>query len=483
MTNEWSGSRVTVFPVPEEVERNRRDFRVEVSAGGGDWIEVPVLAAKVAYRTDFQGYNRFWTSFASADIAGTVQVRVTSLSRNIDFLRIRPASEGIVWAADRTTVTFSVFRPCRLSLEVNGDRYRNLQLYFNPEEEQIPDPADGKVLFLGPGLHDQASCPAVTVTDKGAPVVYVEEGQTLYLAGGAVLRATVVVRGDHTRVMGRGIIDLLFSNSPDCDAHSLPEGHIYPQGITLDHCSDVEISGLIVRNPCHYVVCGNQCSHVTIDNLKCFAAHSWSDGIDMMSSSHITIRNCFIRSVDDCIAVYARRWNNVGDSRDWDVSHSILWTDDAHTINIGTHGTQDPAHRETIADLRFRDLDILEVNCNQPLYWGAMALTVGDENICRNILFEDIRVYDFAESNLLYVKVQKNGEYNPAPGFRIEGVTFRNIDYRGANQNPSCIAGYGPDRVVKDVTFENLCINGEKALSPEQANLEIGPYAENVTFR
>ena len=141
------------------------------------------------------------------------------------------------------------------------------------------------------------------------------------------------------------------------------------------------------------------------------------------------------------------------------------------------------AHRETIADLRFRDLDILEVNCNQPLYWGAMALTVGDENICRNILFEDIRVYDFAESSLLYVKVQKNGEYNPAPGFRIEGVTFRNIDYRGANQNPSCIAGYGPDRVVKDVTFENLCINGEKVLSAEQANLKIGPYAENVTFR
>jgi len=41
-------------------------------------------------------------------------------------------------------------------------------------------------------------------------------------------------------------------------------------------------------------------------------------------------------------------------------------------------------------------------------------------------------------------------------------VTFRNITYSGVGENPSIIQGLDKERMVKNVTFENIVINGEK---------------------
>lgn len=473
---------LTIFPAPDGADMNTRDFKVEMNVGDG-WVDVPVFNAKVAYHEEYVGYNCYRSSFASADFEGKVDVRVTSLSRNIDYLKIRPLSDNVKFTNDRTSALFSIDKPCQLSVEVNGHIYRNLHLFFNAPETDVPSPDDENVIYLGAGIHTKDNCKYIVTAEKKAPRLFLKEGQTLYLAGGAILQASVVIEGDNTKILGRGMIDLLFTNSNDCSAFSLPDRDIYPQGIKIDHSNNVDISGIIIRNPCHYLVCGCQCSYVTIDNIKTFACHSWSDGIDMMSSHHITIKNSFIRSCDDSIAIYARRWDCVGDSYDWDITNCILWSDIAHSINIGTHGTQTEEHREVIHDIRFKDIDILEVNCKYDIYWGTMAFSVGDENICRDFTFEDIRVDDFSCSNLFYLKVQKNGDFNPNPGYLIENITFKDITYNGANQNASRLGGYDKDRVVRNITFDNLIINGKKIESAEEGNIDIGEFVENVVFK
>ncbi len=482
ITKKFGANSLTVFPAPTGADMNTRDFKVEMNVGDG-WTQVPVYNAKVAYREDYVNYNCYRSSFASADIEGKIDVRVTSLSRNIDYAKIRPLSDEIRFTSDRNTILFSVDKPCQLSVEVNGHIYRNLQLFFNPPENDIPSPDDENVIYLGAGVHNAENCEHIVTMENKAPQLFVKEGQTLYLAGGCVLQAAVIVKGNNTKVIGRGIIDLLFTNAKDCSAYSLPDRQIYPQGIKIDHADNVYISGVIIRNPCSYCVSGAQCSNVTIDNIKTFACHSWSDGIDMMASHHITIKNSFVRSCDDSIAIYARRWDNIGDSYDWDITNCVLWSDIAHSINIATHGSQDENNRETIHDIRFKDIDILEVNCRSSAYWGAMAFTCGDENICRDFTFEDIRVDDFTCSDLFFVKVQKNGGFNPNPGYLIENITFKNITYNGANQNPSFISGYDKDRVVRNVTFDNVVINGKKILNAEEGNIQIGDFVENIVFK
>lgn len=44
----------------------------------------------------------------------------------------------------------------------------------------------------------------------------------------------------------------------------------------------------------------------------------------------------------------------------------------------------------------------------------------------------------------------------------IDGITFRNITYQGIGENKSVIFGYDNGRRVKNVTFDNIVINGEK---------------------
>ena len=84
-------------------------------------------------------------------------------------------------------------------------------------------------------------------------------------------------------------------------------------------------------------------------------------------------------------------------------------------------------------------------------------------------MFEDIRVEHIQEGRLFYVKVRFNPKYDRQPGSSIEGVVFRNITYTGVGENRSLIQGLSRDGMVRNVTFENVTINGEKMRDLKEA--------------
>src|ERR1035441_5102021 len=89
-----------------------------------------------------------------------------------------------------------------------------------------------------------------------------------------------------------------------------------------------------------------------------------------------------------------------------------------------------------------------------------MSLNAGDHNVIRNVLFEDIRVEDFREGQLVNVRVFYNRKYNTSPGGGIVNVLFKDVTYNGSHANISIIAGYDDARMVKNIVFQNLKING-----------------------
>ena len=60
------------------------------------------------------------------------------------------------------------------------------------------------------------------------------------------------------------------------------------------------------------------------------------------------------------------------------------------------------------------------------------------------------------------MKVIYNPKYNKAPGNSIEEITFRNITYDGVGENPSLIKGIDENHSVRNITFENVVINGKR---------------------
>jgi hypothetical protein len=426
--------QLAVHALPEGVPAHD-SFAVRVRIPGGEWTAVPVLLALVRVLDQATGEALLpRSSVARFDFSGTVQVAVTSAKGAIGAARVRPLARAIVPAVDGDTVSFTLTEPCDLSIEIDGDLFDNLHLHACPLETRQPEPDDPDVLWFGPGLH--------TTPDD---VLTVPDGKTVYLAGGAVLTSRVEFVGVASgRLLGRGVL----WNAPG--------------GVTVAHSGDVEIDGVLVLNPTGYAITVGQSRRVTIRGVHAYSHVVWGDGIDVFSSEDVVIDRVFLRNSDDCVAVYGHRWGYRGDVRNVVVRDSTLWADVAHPVNIGTHG--DPGHPEVIENLVFARIEVLDHREPQMDYQGCFAFNPGDDILIRRVRIQDVHVEDFRQGRLISMRVTDNPTYNTLVGRGIEEVYIRNLTYEGTRANPSIIAGYDADHAVKDVTFQDLVVNG-KAVS------------------
>jgi hypothetical protein len=469
-------AEIVSFPVPAGVPHND-DFTVKVRAPGGAWQDLYEYSALVDMR------NIRAVSMVTFDFSGTVEVAVTNNRGKIESARIRPLSAGVTPTVKGDTLTFTLTEPRNLSVEVNGDLFHNLHVFTNAPETDVPNPRDPNVIYVGPGLHtfpgtlelgvDRVVDGKFGTQTLAASVLDVPSGKTLYLAGGAIVQAAIRCRGvENVRIRGRGI---------------LLDGR---EGFQVVHSKNVTIEDIILLNPQHYAVFGGDVHGLTIRNLRAFTHRGNGDGIDLMCSTDVLIEGAFLRNSDDTIALYNHRWDFFGDTRNVTVRNCTLWADVAHAIHMGTHGN--PAHPEVLEHLRFSNIDILEHNEAQLNYQGCLSINVSDENLARDIRFEDIRVDDFTEGQLVNLRVAYNRKYCTAPGRGIEDVTFKNISYTGTHANLSIIEGYDEAHAIKDIVFENLTINGREiswrmekpAWYPawDLGKIYVGPHVSGVEF-
>ena len=97
---------------------------------------------------------------------------------------------------DEKTTKITLDRPVKLILEANGKRHP-LFILAHALEEDAPAADDPNVIYFGPGLHRP---------ERG--IVEVKSNQTLYLAGGAVVQAAILVNdAENVTIRGRGILD------------------------------------------------------------------------------------------------------------------------------------------------------------------------------------------------------------------------------------------------------------------------------------
>ncbi|SHM50029.1 Glycosyl hydrolases family 28 [Chitinophaga jiangningensis] len=445
--------QLVTYPAPKAVVygMHNDDYTVKVRQQGGEWQDLYEYNVKVDLDKPQDA------SMVYFDFSGTVEVFVQKNNGNANTIKIRPYAADIKPELNGNSITFTLTKPSKLSIEFDGDKLHNLHLFANPIETFQPNPKDPNVVYFGPGLHVPKDLPGDAFN--------ITSGKTVYIAGGAVVRGKLLCdKVKNVKIIGRGIID-------------------QPQrGVEIRHSSNVTVDGIIVVNPKHYTVFAGESDHLTIRNLKSFSASSWSDGLDFMSCSDVTVDDVFMRNSDDCIAVYGHRWEFYGDAKNYTVTNSILWADVAHTINIGVHGNT-ATTGDVIENLLFKNIDILELDEDDPSAEGCMAIQAADLNLVRNVRFEDIRIDNFQEGKLLQLKVAFFEKYNAAPGRGIEQVSFKNISYNGFNHSPSLIDGLDKAHLVKDVSFENLRINGKVMTSLEEANIKTGEFTENISFK
>ncbi|RXF69350.1 glycosyl hydrolase family 28 protein [Arcticibacter tournemirensis] len=443
-TPHFAKDSVIVYPAPsgEELSQIYR-----VSASGKN---VPVFIAKVEhpdkrYRQKMYDSERFkggyyeTTSFASIDLRGRVMINV-EVADKIKIIKILPSSARIKAQIKGNKVSFEVNRAQQLTIEINGETVKSLHIFINPFEKNKPDPKDPNVIYYGPGIHNISH-------------IQVGSNKTLYVAGGAILRATVdfsekyslekettvrlyspsiVLNGNNIKLMGRGIID-----GSLCPTHA--RRMISTQG------KSILLQGVIIRDAPTWAM-PVQCSeNVIIDNLKLIGYRSNSDGINIVSSKKVTVQNCFVRTNDDLVVVKTNEGQ--GTAEHILVRNCVLWNHLAHALSIGAEV------RENVKNVVFKDCDIIHDTGRE---W-VLRIFQSDAATIQDVSFENIRI----EEAVRFISVWIGKSIWSRDEFRghIKNVDFKNINAKGNNLTID-LTGFDSDHQVENVILNNIKING-----------------------
>ncbi|CAM4418282.1 glycosyl hydrolase family 28 protein [Paenibacillus alkaliterrae] len=438
-------AELITYPAPPEAIVNN-DFSVRVRLENGEWQE------QFPYLVPVDMLNVREASMVTYDFEGVVEVEVTKRDGIFENVDLRPNSYNIPFHQIGNTVTFKVDRPRKLSFEANGERFHNLHLFANPPETNVLDLEDPRTICVKPGNHRTEDLIArLTSSSNGkealSEVLYFGPGmhyiEEIIFGQGSISRRRCYGSGLNgmrscRRCHDQRTWNYLFNEYREDNLFALRTNRFLSQHYGGGH----HFSGSPSLQHSSW-----KSEHIHISNFKTFSTRGWSDGIDMMSCSYVDIDDVFLRTSDDCIAIYGSRGKFYGESTNISVTNSVLWADVAHPIMIGVHG--DHEHNgDIIENIVFDNIDILEHHEPQD-DWGCMAINAADKNIVRNVTYRNFRVKQFELGRLIDIRVFQNPKYNPSPGNRVENIRFENIEFNGVCDNPSFIEGFDGERIVE----------------------------------
>jgi hypothetical protein len=386
-------------------------------------------------------------SFANFDMKGTVTVRVTS-KRSLSRAVIRPAFADVQMRVEDDHALRIVLRaPRKISIEPDGKR-GPLLLFANPIEQNPPKPGDTNVIYFGPGTHR-------------AGLVTLGTGQTLYLAGGAVLRGAITAAGTNIRVAGRGILD-----GSDYEWRKGPAN--FTLGISG---TNVEVNGITIRGSSHWTLVPRASRDVMVRNVKiCGGRVQNDDGINPCNSQNVCIDDCFIRTDDDCIAMKGLDLQTPNNHvENIVVENCTLWCDRARIFLLGHESRAD-----YMRNIRLRHLDIIHYTMTPFLF------EPGEDMRLEAVRVEDIRIHGEGQKEIARLRPTVN-QYmqNKVPG-HIRDAHFKNIEIEGDNGDYKFwLEGADAKHAVENVTLENLKVLG-KQVGTNSPHLKVGPYTHDV---
>jgi hypothetical protein len=436
---------VVTYPAPAG-EPLATDYTVEVEGQSVAVYTARVLDAPFAGKEwDYGGPY----SFANFDLSGPIEVRITS-SRPLKNVVVRPAAGVKTRLEGTNALVLSLPGPRKLSVEPDGKK-GPLLLFANPLETAGTSAGDAAphVIFYGPGVHQ-------------AGRIVVTNGQTLYLAGGAVVKGGVIAEGENIRITGRGILD-----SSDYEWLKGPTPHV----ISI-RGTNVEVSGITIRGASHWTVVPRNSRNVTIRDVKiCGGRVQNDDGINPCNSQDVLITDCFIRSDDDCVAMKGLDLKTPNNNVERvTVENCVLWCDRARIFLLGHE-----SRAAFMRDITLRNLDIIHFTMT------AFLFEPGEEMRMQNVTVEDVRIHGEGQTELIRLKPVVN-QYmrNKVPG-HISDIQFRNITVDG--QPGSCLiqlSGADDQHRVENVGLKNVRIVG-KALDEKSDRLQIGPHTKSIS--
>ena len=356
---------------------------------------------------------------------------------------VRPVAKKIPATVANDTVRFTLSRPEKLSVDIAG--CKPLYLFVNPPETNPPKPGDPSVVTFAAGqIHE-------------VPMLALEDGQTLYLPGGTVLKGRIHVKGKSgIRICGHGVFDGSFYDQ-------VVDGMI--PSITLERCPNVLVEDLTMIRPQGWMLMIAACAGATIRNVKQIGEVISSDGIDVVGSRDVVIEDCFLHNNDDCVVVKALfvGGKNLSatqvDARE-NVENVLVRRCTFANWHCGN--AMEIGHElsvEFVRNVTFTDIDVLHVHGQGAVF----SIHNNDRAVVSDVLFDNIRI-EHCYDKLIDFRISRSRFSTDAERGHIRGVTLRNIQWTrtpfNAGYTISLIGGWDATHTIENIAIENFAIDG-----------------------
>lgn len=414
----------------------------------------------------FIGRSINWVHF-SKSYPLTVTVKVLDISKVPvagNSVHVWPSRFGIIPSVSGNTITFTLNAPGQYSVEIGDNGYKNgLMIFANPQETDIPDQSDPKLLVL-----DQASASSVTAIPTQYSGVYFKPGvhnvgvfnipvniKSVYLAEGSWVYGALKMDGNpNVRIYGRGTLS---SGKLDYRA---------AHGVEAINGSDgINLEGIAVADLKYYGVRLIGKNNI-IKWIKVIGGWTVNcDGITGFEGS--TVSNCFIWANDDAIKVYRNNihWNDC-----------VVWQLNNGGIIQMSWGNS------TSQNVVLSRIDVLRAEWNKPRY-GALIDCVGNRNktpgaysLESNWLIEDV----ITETEIPIVFGIIPDQFTPND---IHGMVLKNWNVK-MKMNTSCkneIIGNNPAAFFDGFVFDNFKFNNTLLTKSNWQNVTAMEYSNLVT--
>lgn len=376
---------------------------------------------------------------------GKQEIKLT-VPEEIKSFSILPESAGIKGKAEGKTLSFTTRGSKKLHIQVNS--LPCLELTTDKMESKVSRKAEKATYDYAPGEHY-------------AGKIELKSGESVRIEEGAVVHGTILGKGDNISISGRGI---------------------FHGTIRMEHCDHLSVCDITVCNSIHSwtntLVC---CTNSSYRNVKVYSGGAqWSqDGINPVSCKNFTIENCFIRTIDDCIAIKSFVSDKNGDmgSRNITVKGCTLvgWNfADGITAGFELNGGE-------VRDILIQDCDILKARgSGRTGGHSAFSIVCDGAADVHHITYDDIRITsDIRPKNLELVITDGKLYGDDEPG-QMHDITMRKIQWNN-DSIPFIIQGR-EGHVIRNVLFEKCTLSGKAIRTMEDAPFKI-KYAENIRFK
>ena len=394
-----------------------------------------------------------------------IDIEMPGLNKAVESAVVLPSSCGIVPTVSDGHVTFTVTEPGQYTVVYNDNVNKATHIFANAIETDVPDPNDPNVYYIGPG-------------EWTMDAIALEDGQTLYLAGGAVLHSIIsVTNAENVRICGRGIID-----GSDYAAWN-QTGSYARVPIDLNHSKNVTVEGIMLVNSNCWNLNSYASSNVTIDNVKIISGRQNGDGFTFQSCTNHTVTNCFARTWDDSLVLK----NYSGSTKGITFRNIQIWTDLAQSMEIGYETDKGLTLDPEISDVLFEDITVL-YNFHKPV----ISIHNSDDAYVHDITYRNIVVENAfmqgdngSNKELIEFTLQNSGwstvtdAFGTIDNILIDGLTVLNT--ADGKVPESRFAGQGPENMITNVTIRNVTILGKEIASLEDLKLSVNEYCDGIT--